>query len=72
MKRFDGPKGHTFGGSSSGQLFQFKYLKVRTDRGFFQGEKTCKLLFVRGTISFYNEKLQILHVGEGGMWNVSM
>ena len=40
--------------------------------GAFSGGQTCELLFVRGTISFYNEKLQILPVGEGVMWNVSM
>ena len=46
-----------------------------TDRArgmaFFPGE-TCKLLFVRGTISFYNQKLQLLPVGERAMWNISM
>ena len=39
--------------------------------GFFPG-KTCELLFVRGTISFYNKKLQIFPVGEGAVWNVRM
>ena len=39
--------------------------------GFFPG-KTCEPLFVRGTTSFYNKKLQILPVGEGAMWNVRM
>ena len=71
MKHFRGLKGQTFGGSLSGQWFQFKYLKVRTYKGFFP-VKTCELLFVRGTISFYNQKLQIFPVGEGAMWNVSM
>ena len=40
--------------------------------GAFSLEKTCELLFVRGTSLFYNKKLQILPVGEGAMWNVSM
>ena len=40
--------------------------------GAFSHGQTCELLFVRGTISFYNEKLQIWPVGEGVMWNVSM
>ena len=71
MKHFEGPKGQTFRGSPSGQLFQFKYSKVRKDKGLFPS-KTCKLLLVRGTISFYNQKLQILPVGESAMWNVSM
>ena len=54
-----------------GWLIWFKYRKVRNEEGFFPG-KTCELLFVRGTTSFYNKKLQILPVGEGAMWNVSM
>ena len=32
---FEEPKSHTFGGNPSGLLFLFKYLKVRSDRGFF-------------------------------------
>ena len=39
--------------------------------GFFP-RKTCELLFVRGTTSFYNKKLQILPVGEGVVWNIQM
>ena len=38
---------------------------------FFPG-KTCEPLVVRGTTSFYNNKLQIFPVGEGAMWNVRM
>ena len=74
MMIFDGfrePKGHMIGGSPNGWLIWFKYRIVRVYRGFSPG-KTCELLFVRGTISFYNQKLQILPVGEGAMWNVSM
>ena len=74
MMIFDGfrePKGHTIGGSPNGWLIWFKYRTVRVYRGFFPG-KTCELLFVRGTISFYNQQLQIFLVGEGDMWNVSM
>ena len=67
---FEEPKGHDWG-SPSGSLVWFKYRKVRVYRGFFPG-KTCELLFVRGTTSFYNKKLQFLPVGEGAMWNVSM
>ena len=52
-------------------LFLYKERKVREERGFSPG-KTCDLLFVRGTTSFYNKKLQILPVGEGAMWNVRM
>ena len=64
-------KGHTVGAAQGVLLFWFKYSKVRVYRGFFLG-KTCELLFVRGTTSFYNKKLQILPVGEGAVWNVRM
>ena len=65
------PKGQTVGESQRFWLFLYKVRKVREDRGFFPG-KTCELLFVRGTTSFYNKKLQIFPVGEGAMWNVRM
>ena len=39
--------------------------------GFFPG-KNCELLFVRGTTSFYNKKLQIFPFEEGAVWNVQM
>ena len=58
-------------GKPKGFVVLYKERKVRGDRGFFL-EKTCDLLFVRGTTSFYNKKLQILPVGEGAMWNVQM
>ena len=67
---FGEPKGHGWG-SPRGWLIWFKYRKVRVYRGFFP-RKTCKLLFVRETTSFYNKKLQILPVGEGVVWNVQM
>ena len=35
-------------------------------------EKLVNHLLVRGTISFYNQKLQLFPVGESEMWNVSM
>ena len=50
-------------------LFLYKDRKVRGNEGFFPGE-TCEPLVVRGTTSFYNNKLQILPVGEGVVWNV--
>ena len=68
---FEEPKGHTVGGIPRGWLIWFKYRKVGVYKGFFPG-KTCELLFVRGTTSFYNKKLQIFPVGEGAMWNVPM
>ena len=49
------PKGHTAGAAQEVLLFWFKYRKVRVYRGFFPG-KTCELLFVRRTTSFYNKK----------------
>ena len=71
IKRLGGTQRSHDWGSPSGSLIWFKYKKVRTYRGFFLG-KTCELLFVRGTTSFYNKKLQILPVGEGAMWDVQM
>ena len=65
------PKSHTFGGNPSGLLILFKYLKVRSYRGFVPG-KTCNLMLVRGTISFYNQRMQIFPVGGSTMWNMSM
>ena len=52
-------------------VFCIKIGKLEGRKGFFPG-KNCKLWFVRGTISFYNKKLQILPVGEGAMWNIQM
>ena len=52
-------------------LFFYKEYKFREDRGSFPG-KTCEPLFVRGTTSFYNKRLQIFPVGEGAVWNVRM
>ena len=71
IRRFRGAQMSHDWGSSNGWLIWFKYRKVRVYRGFFPG-KTYELLFVRGTISFYNQQLQILPIGEGDMWNVSM
>ena len=65
------PKSQTFGGSPNDLLFEFNYWKVRIYQGFFPG-KNCNLMLVRGTISFYNQKLQLLLVGESVMWNMSM
>ena len=64
-------KSHTFGGKPSGLLILFKYLKVRNYKDFFLG-RTCKPFACRGTIYFYNQKLQLLPVGESAMWNGSM
>ena len=51
--------------------FCIKTGKLEGRASFFLG-KTCELLFVRGTTSFYNKKLQILPVGEGAVWNIQM
>ena len=71
LKRFEGPKGHTLGAAQVVNGFSLNIQKLELTKGFFPW-KTCKLLLVRGTISFYNQKLQILPVGESAMWNVSM
>ena len=52
-----------------GFVVLYKDRKVRGDGGFFPG-KTCESLILRGTTSFYNNKLQIFPVGEGVVWNV--
>ena len=49
--------------------FLYKDRRVRGNGGFFH-EKNCEPLVVRGTTSFYNNKLQILLIGEGVVWNV--
>ena len=72
LKLFGELKGHPGGGAAEVfWLFLYKDRKVRGNKGFFLG-KTCEPLVVRGTTSFYNNKLQILHVGEGAAWNVQM
>ena len=52
------------------------YLSLNTGKleftGTFSLKKLVNHLLVRGTISFYNQKLQILPVGGSAMWNVSM
>ena len=72
MKRFWGsPKVRRLGKPKGVCGFCRKRGKLERIGGFFPG-KTCELLFVRGTISFYNKKLQIFPTGEGAMWNVQM
>ena len=51
--------------------FCIKIGKLEGMGGFLHGE-TCEPLVVRGTISFYNNKLQILPIGEGVVWNARM
>ena len=68
---FEEPKGHMVGATQGVGLFGLNIGKLEFTRGFFPG-KTCELLFVRGTTSFYNKKLQILPIGEGAVWNVQM
>ena len=71
MKRSKNWRVRRLGGNPSGLLILFKYLKVRSYKGFFPG-KTCNLMLVRGTISFYNQRLQIFPVGGSAVWNMSM
>ena len=51
--------------------FSLNIWKLELTRGFSPGKK-CNLMIVRGTISFYNQRLQIFPVGGSAMWNVSM
>ena len=62
-------EGHRGRGTPKVLLFLYKDRKFRGYVGFFPRE-TCEPLVVRGTTSFYNNKLQILPVGEGAVWNV--
>ena len=59
----------SFVGSPIVFLFCINIEELDRRRGIFPGE-TCEPLVVRGTTSFYNNKLQILPVGEGVVWNV--
>ena len=56
LKWFGEPKGHSGRGSPRVLLFLYKYRKVRGNQRFFPGE-TCDPLVVRGTTSFYNNKI---------------
>ena len=58
-------------GQPKGFSILYTYGKFRRKEGFFPRE-TCEPLVVTGTNSFYNNKLQILSVGEGAVWNVRM
>ena len=58
-------------GKPKGFGFCIKIGKLEGMRDFCLGEN-CEPFVVRGTTSFYNKKLQILHVGEGAVWNVQM
>ena len=65
-------KGQTFRGKLKWSTVVVKYLKVRLRKGTFSLEKLVNHLLVRGTISFYNQRLQLLPAGESEMWNLSM
>ena len=75
MMIFDGfrePKGHMIGVAQTVGWFGLNRGQLEFIGAFFFPRKICVLLFVRGTTSFYNKKLQILPVGEGAMWNLPM
>ena len=58
-------------GSLRGLLYSLNRVELALRRGFFSLEKICKHSVVRGTISFYNEKLQFWHAGRSAIWNAS-
>ena len=68
---FEEPKGQAVGAAQGVGWFGLNIRKLKFT-GAFSLEKTCELLFVRGTTSFYNKKSQIFPVGEGAVWNVQM
>ena len=71
MKRSKNRKVRRLWGNPSDLLFCLNIWKLIARGGFFPWE-TCNLMLVRGTISFYNQGLQILPVGGSTMWNMSM
>ena len=71
LNGFGNPKGQTVGEAQGFLLFLYKDRKVRGNKGFFPRE-TCEPLVVRGTTSFYNNKLQNFPVGEGAVRNVRL
>ena len=71
IKTVGKPEGQGAGATQRFWGLCIKIGKLEKEGDFFPG-KTCELLFVRGTTSFYNKKLQILPVGEGAVWNVQM
>ena len=63
MKRFEGrEKSHVWGKPKRSTVL-FKYLKVRSYKGFFPG-KLVNLLLVSGTISFYKPESENLYLLE--------
>ena len=71
MKRLRNRKVTRWGAAQAVYCFSLNIWKLKLTGDFFR-RKNCELLFVRGTTSFYNKKVQIFPVGEGAMWNVSM
>ena len=53
MKRFEGPKGQTFGEAQAVVYFSLNIGKLEGRGGIFPTQKTCKLSLERGTILFY-------------------
>ena len=65
------PKGHALGGNPNDLLFCLNTGKLEVTRNFSL-EKLVTHFIVRGTTSFYNQKLQLFPAGESERWNVSM
>ena len=59
IKHLEESEDDTFGGQPKRSTVLFKYLKVRSYKRTFSLEKLVNHLLVRGTISFYNQKLQL-------------
>ena len=64
-------KGHALGGKPKRFTVCLNTGKLEVTRTF-SWENFVNHLFVRGTTSFYNQKLQLLPTGESEIWNVSM
>ena len=72
MKRSKNRRVTCLGGTQVVYWFCLNIWKLEVMGDFFFRGKTCKPLLVRGTISFYNQKLQFFPIGESVMWNMSM
>ena len=71
MKHWGAERSFIWGASQTVCSHSLNTCKLEFRRNFFP-EKIAIHSLVRGTISFYREKLQLLPAGESEMWNVSM
>ena len=71
MKRSKNRKVTRLGGAQMIYCLSLNTGKLEFTGAFFPG-KICNLMLVRGTISFYNQRLQIFPIEGSVMWNMPM